>query len=234
MKLTAFGTNLIQLTRLGFVNCYLVRENDGFTLVDTTMPGGAKGVLSAAKAAGAPVRRIVLTHAHGDHVGSLDKLSEQLGRGVEVAISERDARFLEGDKSLDPKEPQSKLSGSYPKCSKRPERRLGPEDRVGSLEVVATPGHTPGHISLWDVRQGILIAGDAFSTLGGVSTASRINPRFPLVGLATWDRPTAQRSAEAVRILAPSLLATGHGPVIQNPQAAIDEAIASGARSLST
>lgn len=232
MKHTAFGTNLIQLTRFGFVNCYLVREDDGFTLVDTSMPGGTKDVLSAAQTGG-PVRRILLTHAHGDHVGSLDKLHEQLGPEVEVAISGRDARFLAGDRSLDPDEPQSKLSGSYPQCSTRPARRLDPEVRIGSLEVVASPGHTPGHISLWDPRDGTLIAGDAFSTLGGVCTASRVNPRFPLVGLATWDRPTAQRSAEALRVLAPSLLATGHGPVVRDPQTAMDEALVSGARSLS-
>lgn len=209
-----------------------MREDDGFTLVDTMIPGSAKGVLDAAISAGAPVRRILLTHAHGDHVGSLDALHEQLGPEVEVAITERDARFLAGDKSLDPGEPQSKLGGSYPTCSTRPAHRLGIEDRIGSLEVVASPGHTPGHISLWDPRDGTLIAGDAFSTLGGVATASRINPRFPLVGLATWDRPTAQRSAQSLRSLAPSLLATGHGPVIPDPRQAMDEAIESGSRSL--
>ena len=228
MKSKAHGSNLFQLTRFGLVNSYLVREDDGFTLVDTMTPGSAKGVMKAAQRAGAPVRRILLTHAHGDHVGSLDALHELLGPEVEVAITERDARFLAGDKSLDPNEPQSKLKGSYPKCSTRPARRLGLEDRIGSLEVVASPGHTPGHISLWDPRDRTLLAGDAFSTLGGVATAGRVNPRFPLVGLGTWDRPAAQRSAQSLRSLAPSLLATGHGPMIPDPVEAMDQAIASG------
>ena len=57
--------------------------------------------------------RIALTHAHGDHIGSLDELAAALP-GVEVLISARDARLLAKDKSLDPGEPQAKLRGSYP------------------------------------------------------------------------------------------------------------------------
>lgn len=61
--------NLIQLTRLRFVNAYLVREDDGFTLVDTTVARGGDALLDAAKDAGAPILRVALTHGHGDHVG---------------------------------------------------------------------------------------------------------------------------------------------------------------------
>ena len=68
--------SLIQLTRFHFVNAYLVREDDGFTLVDTTMGGAAEDLIAAADRAGAPIRRIALTHGHGDHVGSVDALEE--------------------------------------------------------------------------------------------------------------------------------------------------------------
>jgi glyoxylase-like metal-dependent hydrolase (beta-lactamase superfamily II) len=74
MKTTALNDRLIQLTRYGFVNAYLVREDDGFTLVDTTTPRTGGALIAAATAAGAPIRRIALTHGHGDHVGSVDEL----------------------------------------------------------------------------------------------------------------------------------------------------------------
>ena len=79
MRTTSITDNLIQLTRLGLVNAYLVREEDGLTLVDTMIPRSGSAILAAAKAAGAPIRRIALTHGHGDHVGSLDELAAALG-----------------------------------------------------------------------------------------------------------------------------------------------------------
>src|SRR5215813_5752103 len=133
MRTTPINDNLIQLTRSGFVNAYLVREDDGFTLIDTTLKGGAGELIAAARLAGGDIKRIVLTHGHGDH--------------------------------------------------------------VGSLETVASPGHTPGHVSFLDTRDRTLIAGDAFSTLGGLATPDKPKWRFPLVWYATCDRPQAGESA---------------------------------------
>ena len=218
---------LHRVSRLGFVNCYLVQEEDGFTLVDTMIGGSAKRILAAAEHAGRPIERIVLTHAHADHIGSLDAVAEQLP-GAEVSISERDARLMAGDKSLDPGEPEDKLRGGYPGAKTRPHRMLAGGDRVGSLEVVPSPGHTPGHVSLLDTRDSALICGDAYATLGGVATPARANPLFPLPYLATWHRPTALESARALRALEPSSLAPGHGKVVEAPGPAMDAAIARG------
>src|SRR6266542_3716204 len=98
MKITEYGDHLVQLTRLSFVNCFLVREDDGFTLVDTAI-WSARAIFKAAQELGAPIRRITLTHAHIDHVGSVDELHKRLP-DVEISISARDSRFLTGDKSL--------------------------------------------------------------------------------------------------------------------------------------
>src|SRR6188472_2190707 len=114
-----------RVSRFGFVNAYLVPEEDGLTLIDTTLPRSAKPILAAAERLGAPIRRIALTHAHGDHVGSLDALAAAIP-GVEVLISERDARLLAGDKAIDPGEPRAKLRGSYPGTKTRPTRTLQP------------------------------------------------------------------------------------------------------------
>ncbi len=229
MKITTHGDNLIQLTRLGFVNCYLVRENDGFTLIDTGISGSTQSILAAASSYHLPIVRIVLTHAHVDHVGSLDELHQALP-DAEVAITARDARFLSGDHSLDANEPQVKLRGGYPICKTRPTRELSHGDRIGSLEVIATPGHTPGHAAFLDTRDRALIAGDAFQTLGGVAVSGTFKPLFPLPALATWHKPTALDSARKLYALAPTRLAVGHGRVLVDPLEEMERAIATLAR----
>jgi glyoxylase-like metal-dependent hydrolase (beta-lactamase superfamily II) len=217
--------SLTRISRIGFVNAYLVAEDDGLTLVDTTLPRGGKAILAAADRLGAPIVRIALTHAHGDHIGALDELAQALP-DAEVLISARDARLLAKDMSLDPDEPHDKLRGGYPGARTRPTRTLSPGDMVGSLEVVASPGHTPGHVSFLDRRDGTLLAGDAYSTLGGVATPAKPPWRFPLVAMATWHKPTALQSASALRALDPTRLATGHGPIVEAPGAAMEAAIA--------
>jgi glyoxylase-like metal-dependent hydrolase (beta-lactamase superfamily II) len=224
MKTSTHGNNLIKLTRLGMFNCYLVREDDGFTLIDTNLPGSAKGILAAAQTHGAPIVRIVLTHAHGDHVASLDALKHELPE-VAVAITARDARFLAGNMTLDPDEPQAKLRGGYQLCETKPTRLLEPGDRIGSLEVIASPGHTPGHAAFFDMRDKTLIAGDAFQTQAGIAVSGVMRWLFPFPAMATWHKPTALQSAKALRALNPSRLAVGHGKVLEDPLAAMDQAI---------
>jgi glyoxylase-like metal-dependent hydrolase (beta-lactamase superfamily II) len=219
-------TDLNRISRLGMVNAYLVREDDGLTLIDTMIGGSAGKIIAGAEASGAPIVRIVLTHAHADHIGSLDVLKEKLPQ-AEVVISTRDARLLAQDMSLDPDEPKEKLRGGYPGAETKPDRMVDSGDRVGSLEVIASRGHTPGHVALRDRRDGTLYCGDAYSTLGGVATSAKLNPLFPLA-LFTWHRPTELESARALRALEPTRLAPGHGKVVENPLQAMDRAIARG------
>jgi glyoxylase-like metal-dependent hydrolase (beta-lactamase superfamily II) len=215
-----------RITRLGFVNAYLVTEEDGYTLVDTLVPRSAKLILDTAARTGRPIRRIVLTHAHGDHIGSLDQLAAALP-SAEIIISARDARLLAKDRSLDPGEPGQPLRGSFPGARIKPTRTVQAGDHIGSLEVIAAPGHTPGHIALLDTRDRTLICGDAFTTFGGMlETTAHINWRFPLSTLGTWDRPTEVVSARALRALEPSRLFVGHGKLLHDPIAAMDAAIA--------
>lgn len=221
---TARVSNVTRVSRLGLVNSYLVIEEDGLTLIDTMIPRSSKAILAAAGELGAPIVRIVLTHGHGDHIGSLDALAAELP-DAEVLMSARDTRLLGKDRSPDPDEPQVKVRGSLPGARTAPSRAIAAGERIGSLEVVAAPGHTPGQLALFDTRDGTLICGDAFSTLGGVATAARANPRFPVMAFATWHRPTALQSARSLRALDPSRLAPGHGKIVEAPGAAMDAAI---------
>jgi glyoxylase-like metal-dependent hydrolase (beta-lactamase superfamily II) len=225
MKTTPLNDRLIQLTRYGFVNAYLVREDDGFTLVDTTMPRTGDALIAAAAAAGAPIRRIALTHGHGDHVGSVGELKDKLGADVQVLLPELDARILAGEKVV-----EGKLTGSWPKVTWTPDARLAPGDTVGSLEVIASPGHSPGHVAFLDTRDRTLVAGDVFTTFGTTQVSNHYYWRFPLAAMATFDKAEDLRSARALRALDPALLVVGHGRAVPSPAAAMDAAIARAAR----
>ena len=233
MRITRHGSNLLQLTRWAAafpMNCYLVKEDDGLTLVDSTMSSPSADVAAIAAELGLELRRIALTHAHGDHVGGVAGVLQQFP-GLEVSIGEREKRLLAGDRSLDAGEPQTPVKGFFQKIDWKVDRLLKPGDRVGSLEVLPAPGHTPGQIAFLDVRDRGLIAGDALQTRGGIAVAGVIKPLFPFPALATWSKPTALASAETLRDLKPSRLATGHGDVLEDPAAAMDGAITTARKS---
>ena len=221
MKQTQLAANLTQLTKQGWMNAYLVREDDGLTLVDSTM-GAADELIAAARRLDAPIRRIAFTHGHGDHVGSLDALRERLGSEVTVLMPELDAKILAGEAVTF----TDKKRGSWKKVNTRPDTLLNHGDRVGSLEVVACPGHTPGHVAFLDTRDGSLIAGDAFLSLGGLQVPNRPTFPFPFVWMGTCDRALALQSAVKLRALNPELLVLGHGGAVTSPQAEMDAAIA--------
>jgi glyoxylase-like metal-dependent hydrolase (beta-lactamase superfamily II) len=218
---------LYQLTfmpRLFPVNCYFIEEEDGLTLIDAALPYSAKPILQAAEKIGKPIKRIVLTHAHGDHIGALDELKAKLK--VPVYISARDSRLLAGSTSLDSNEPQTPIRGGVPKNIKTtPDMLLKEGEVIGSLLAISTPGHTPGSMSFLDQRTNLLIAGDAFQTRGGTAVSGVTIPWFPFPALATWNKETALQSARKIRELNPTILAVGHGELLRNPAAPIEKAI---------
>jgi glyoxylase-like metal-dependent hydrolase (beta-lactamase superfamily II) len=223
MKVVQETENLFRLTRFGMINCFLVREADGFTLVDTGLRGSAGTILRAATRLGASIRRIVLTHAHIDHIGSLDSLMAGLP-SAELAIGKREARLLAKDLSLDAGEKGKTLYG-FTGAKSRPGTLLVEGDRVGSLQAVASPGHTPGHMAYLDVRSNALIAGDAFTTQTGVMVAGVFKPLFPFPALFSWNAVVSAKSAAKLRGLNPSILAVGHGPTISSPARELDVAL---------
>jgi len=207
------------------VNCYLVEEEDALTLIDCALPSSTQSILKAAKRIGKPITRIVLTHAHGDHVGALDSLKKALP-SVPVYISKRDARLLAGKVDLDPDEPQLPISGGIPKNIQTvPDRLVQEGDTIGRLLVVSSPGHTPGHIALFDREYGALFAGDAFQVRGGIAVSGQLKWFFPFPALATWSKENAYTSAKKLLNLKPHYLSVGHGRVLEHPEQAMSGAI---------
>jgi glyoxylase-like metal-dependent hydrolase (beta-lactamase superfamily II) len=215
---------LYRLTRLIF-NCYLLIEDEGSsTLIDTGLPGSAPAILKRSRELRAPIRRILLTHAHTDHVGSLDALSDALP-GVPVLIGADEAPLLAGDCSSYGCPPVKRAFG-FMKTRTQPSHLLQDGEMVGPLQTVFTPGHTPGHVAYLDTRDGTLLAGDSFTTQMGVVAAGVYKVYFPLARWFSWKLAPAAASARRLCELRPTRLAAGHGRTLENPGAAMERTAA--------
>lgn len=227
MRVTQEG-NLLQLTWMpGWfpVNCYLLEEKDGLTLIDAAMSFSVQGIIRTAARLNKPITRIVLTHAHGDHVGALDALKQAIP-GASVYVSERDADLLRGDRSLRQGEPQTPIKGSVPSnIATLPDILMHDGDSVGSLRAISSPGHTPGSMSFLDERSGALIAGDAFQTFRRTAVSGTVVPWFPFPAMATWNKDQALDSAGKLTGMSPSLLAAGHGNMLKAPGEQMKQAV---------
>jgi glyoxylase-like metal-dependent hydrolase (beta-lactamase superfamily II) len=208
------------------VNCYLVREAEGFTLIDTNLWGSATEIIAAAEAAGAPIRRILLTHAHVDHVGSADELASRLP-GVTIAACKRTLPLLQrpADKTLQPDEPQEKFYGGLPGISTPVTQVLSDADRFGSLLCIETPGHIPGHMTFLDERDGTIFAGDALVAVGRLSVCGWTPWYFPLPSFVMWSKPLALKSARKLLGYPIERYACGHGPVREGGLNALEKAV---------
>jgi glyoxylase-like metal-dependent hydrolase (beta-lactamase superfamily II) len=229
MKITKNETTyqLSFLPHIFPVNCYLIEEEKELTLIDCALPYSYKAILQTANKIKKPITRIVLTHAHDDHIGSLDKLKEALPQAA-VMISKRDAKLLRGDRKLEDHEDNTPVRGGVPAAGAIqtiPDHLVEDGDQIGSLRVILTPGHTPGSISLLDKRNSHLIAGDALQTRGGVAVSGDTRPWFSFPAMATWNNKTALTSAITIKNTHPTLLAVGHGKMLEHPDEILTKAI---------
>lgn len=214
------------------VNCYLVEEENGLILIDAALPYSYKKILEAAKEIGKDITKILLTHAHDDHVGALDAL-KKLMPNVPIYISARDARLLAGDSSLEPGEPNTPVRGGVPKnLISTADILLNHGDKVDSLIAVSLRGHTPGSMGFFDTRSSAIIVGDALQTRGGIAVAGQYRITFPFPAMATWNKELALESAKKIMEYSPALLATGHGVMIKQPVDKIRKAIETAERNL--
>lgn len=166
----ARGVYRVPLLPRDLLNVYVLTDDDGqVTLVDAGLATSPKRILAALTEIGAgrvDVTRIIATHSHLDHVGGLKAVAERTGSPVAVhaddAADVRDGRGA----PLDPALPLGRLMHRQPVGSAAvPVEEELHDGQVlpiaGGLEVVHTPGHTPGHISLLHRPSATLITGDA-------------------------------------------------------------------------
>lgn len=150
----------------------------GPTLVDTSMPGHVDAVAEALAAEGFPIetlRRIVVTHQDIDHIGSLADVKKRSGAAILAHSVE--APYIDGSQPLYKYPSQERLDANpgmkemYDRIAHAPVDQFVEDgevlDLAGGVRVVHTPGHTPGHISLYLERSGTLISGDALTSENG-------------------------------------------------------------------
>jgi glyoxylase-like metal-dependent hydrolase (beta-lactamase superfamily II) len=206
-------------------NAYFVGDAASWVLVDACTPGNERGLRSAAEqrfGANARPRAIILTHGHFDHAGSAAPLADLWD--VPIYAHARELDFLTGRAHYPPMDYSSpgfftQLSRVFPTRTVDLGARVRPFESapVPGLEtwqLFETPGHTPGHVSFFRSADGVLLAGDAVTTMNLDSFFGTILKRKEVCrppAPATHDWPAARTSVQLLARLNPQVIAAGHG-----------------------
>jgi glyoxylase-like metal-dependent hydrolase (beta-lactamase superfamily II) len=217
---------------VSFANVYFIGRPGGkWILLDTALPGSANEILEAAEArfgTGSRPESIILTHGHMDHVGSALFLAETWD--VPIYAHHLEMPFLTGKAPYPPPDPTvggalaflSRFYLARPRDLSGRIHKLEPGEVPGAAnwQWLATPGHSPGHISLFRSSDRVLLAGDAFATVnmdswGGLVTGKQelSPPPRPF----TIDWVAAQSSIKELANLRSNVAGCGHGIPMTDP-----------------
>ncbi|MGC7873127.1 MBL fold metallo-hydrolase [Desulfosporosinus sp. SYSU MS00001] len=221
----------IVLLEFTIVNACLIQINNSSTgnwvLVDTGLENSADYIIQTAEkyfGKDNPPKAIFLTHGHFDHVGSVKKLAALWD--VPVYIHSLELPYITGKKDYPMGDPTvdeglvAKMSPGFPHSGIDITSHAAALPSGGKLPFVPdwiwipTPGHTEGHVSLFRKKDGIMIVGDAFTTLRQESLLSMFTQKEQIGGppkYFTFDWKTAETSLKTLRDLNPSLAIPSHG-----------------------
>ena len=211
---------------VSFVNVYFVGRPAGpWTLIDAGLPGRANQILDAAETrfgAGARPEAIVLTHGHFDHAGSAWPLAERWD--VPIYAHRLEMPYLTGKSDYPPPDPTvggaiAFLSRFIPSRARNLAgrlRELQPNTVPGleGWEWLATPGHSPGHVSFFRPSDRVLLAGDAFATMNMDSWSGLVTGKGTLSRAGTpfnTDWEATRLSVKELAKLRPNVAGCGHG-----------------------
>jgi glyoxylase-like metal-dependent hydrolase (beta-lactamase superfamily II) len=212
-----------------FVNFYFIQDehDDQWVLVDSGLKWSAPKIKEMAAHLFGPdsiPKAIILTHGHFDHVGSVEKLADEWD--VPVYAHHLEIPYLTGESDYPPADPtvggglMATMSFLYPKSPIniwRFIKVLPPHGKIPVLSgwrYIETPGHSPGHISLFRDEDQVLIAGDAFVTTNQESLVSVVLQSKIVSGPPKYFTPdwfSARASVNELVNLNPKTAATGHG-----------------------
>ena len=215
MKMSRISEHIWSLKSWVFIpiHVWLVVEEDGVTLVDAGIPQMAKGILKAVDQIGAgPLKRIVLTHGHVDHVGAIKRILTSIP--VPVYVHTIEIPFMEGDLAY-PRRKKAAVSVEKGIVKPLPADETGQLLPIGGLQPYFTPGHSPGHVIYWHERDRVVLGGDLFTSKKG--KLRRPMPMF------TADMAEAVESSKILRLLKPDQLEICHGNSVHNPADQLEE-----------